>query len=131
MPAPKAENIDAYIAAAPAEAQPYLHRIRALVRETLPDAEESISYAIPCFRWKNTYLLYFAGYKKHVSIYPVPHEGGEAFQQELEPYRAGKGTLQFAIGKELPEAFIVRIIEQRRAEAETLLLSKAEKKKKK
>lgn len=129
MPAPKAENIDAYIAAAPAEAQPYLRKIRALVHKTRPEAEECISYAIPCFRWKNTYLLYFAGYKRHVSIYPVPHQGGEAFQKELEPYRAGKGTLQFAIGKELPEALIVQIIEQRRAETEALLQAKAEKKK--
>ncbi|MBL0911171.1 MAG: DUF1801 domain-containing protein [Bacteroidia bacterium] len=130
MSAPKPENIDAYIAAAPAEAQAYLRRIRALVRQTLPAAEETISYAIPCFRWQNTYLLYFAGYKKHVSIYPAPHEGGEAFQNELGPYRAGKGTLQFSVAKELPEALIVKIIEQRCAGAEALMLSKTEKKKK-
>lgn len=126
----KPGNIDAYIAAAPPEAQPYLRRIRTLVQETLPAAQETISYAIPCFRWQNTYLLYFAGYKKHVSIYPAPHEGAEAFQQELEPYLAGKGTLQFSLEKELPEELIVKIIGQRRAEAEALLLRKAGKKKK-
>lgn len=126
----KPENIDAYIATAPAEAQPYLNRIRALLHHTLPAAEETISYAIPCLRWQKTYLLYFADYKKHVSIYPVPEQGSAAFQKALEPYRAGKGTLRFPTDDALPEALIVQVAKQRRLEAEALLLARAEKKQK-
>jgi len=126
----KPENIDDYIAAAPAEAQPYLQRMRALLNHTLPAADETISYAIPCLRWQNTYLLYFAGYKKHVSIYPLPQQGGETFQKALDAYRAGKGTLRFPINQALPETLIAQVAEQLRIEAEILLLARAEKKQK-
>ena len=105
----KPRSIDEYIVGFPEETQLYLEQIRAAIRKAAPDAQEVISYGIPAFMMNKTYLVYFAGYKKHVSIYPVP-KGDEAFQKEISAYRAGKGTLQFSLEKKLPMRLISKVV---------------------
>jgi len=56
-----------------------------------------------------TYLVYFAGYKKHVSIYPVP-KGSAALNEKLTVFRTGKGTLQFPLDKPIPYALVTRVL---------------------
>ena len=47
-----ATNIDEYIAAFPPDVQQILQRIRQTVRNAAPNAEETISYAMPAVtRW--------------------------------------------------------------------------------
>ena len=104
----KPTNIDAYITGFPPETQLVLEQIRATIRKAAPKAEETISYAIPCFKLNGTYLIYFAGYKKHVSIYPLP-KGDAALIRAIAPYKAGKGTLQFPLGGKLPLALITKV----------------------
>ncbi|HLU89986.1 MAG TPA: DUF1801 domain-containing protein [Cyclobacteriaceae bacterium] len=102
VPAPdKPKTIDEYIAGYPKEVQPVLEQVRGAIRSAAPEAEEAISYAIPTFRLNNSYLVYFAGYKNHVGIYPVP-AGTVAFRDEVSPYIHGKGTLRFPLDKPLP-----------------------------
>jgi uncharacterized protein YdhG (YjbR/CyaY superfamily) len=105
----KPKSFDEYIHGFPEETQLYLERIRAAVKKAAPDAQEVISYGIPAFMMNKTYLVYFAGYKKHVSMYPVP-KGDEDFQKEISPYQAGKGTLQFTLERKLPMRLISKIV---------------------
>lgn len=112
MPPPKPADIDAYIAAAPEQAQAALGQLRAAIRKAAPRATEGISYAIPAFHQDGGYLIYFAGYRHHVSLYPQP-KGDAALLEALEPYRAGKGTLQFPLDRKLPLALITRVVKAR------------------
>jgi uncharacterized protein YdhG (YjbR/CyaY superfamily) len=105
----KADNIDEYIAAFPKETQQVLRQIRTTIRRAAPGAEETISYAIPCFNLEGHYLIYFAGYKKHVSVYPAPR-GDKAFKEELAQYKGGKGTVQFPLDKPIPYDLITRMV---------------------
>ena len=68
-----ARDIDEYIAAFPDETRQALESVRALVREILPEGTEAISYAIPTFDLDGHHVVHFAGYPKHVGIYPIPH----------------------------------------------------------
>ncbi len=111
----KAANIDGYIAGFPEHTQHLLQQIRATIKQSAPDAEEMISYAIPTFKLKGRPLIYFAGYKNHVAVYPVPREN-EAFQKELSAYKGGKGTVQFPLGKPLPLKLITKILKFRMKE---------------
>jgi uncharacterized protein YdhG (YjbR/CyaY superfamily) len=43
----RAKNIDEYIAAAPADVQPILRKIRKTISAAAPDAQEIISYRMP------------------------------------------------------------------------------------
>ena len=63
-----AKDIDEYIDRFPEDVQNVLHKIRALINEVVPDAEEKISYQIPTFTLNGSYLIYFAGFKNHVSV---------------------------------------------------------------
>ena len=109
MPATKAMTVDEYIAGFPKETQEVLEQIRSLIKKTAPAAVEKISYAIPAFNLNNQNIIYFAGYKNHVSVYPVP-KGDEAFQKEIAGFRTGKGTLQFPLDKSLPLQLIKKVV---------------------
>jgi uncharacterized protein YdhG (YjbR/CyaY superfamily) len=107
-----AGSIDEYIAEFPSATQEALQELRALIRAAAPGATETISYAIPTFDLGGRHLVHFAGYAKHIGFYPVP-SGMEAFKEELQPYRSGKGSAQFPIGQPLPTDLIRRIVEYR------------------
>jgi uncharacterized protein YdhG (YjbR/CyaY superfamily) len=105
-----AGTIDEYIARFPPETQMVLAEVRALVKAAAPGATECISYAIPTFDLNGRHLVHFAGYARHIGLYPIP-SGIEAFKEELKPYKQGKGSVQFPLGQPLPKDLIRRIVE--------------------
>lgn len=112
MNAVKPDDINEYIAQFPKETQKVLEQIRAAIKKVIPDAEETISYAMPTFKLNKEYIIYFAGYKNHVSLYPAPR-GAEEFKEELAHYKGGKGTIQFPLDKPIPLKLITRITKYR------------------
>lgn len=109
------QSIDEYILACPPQAQGYLQTIRETVKAVVPEAREKISYQIACFELNGKNLIHFAGWKGHVSMYPIP-EGTPAFNQAIAPYVAGKGTTKFPLDQPLPLELIRQIIEFRVAD---------------
>jgi uncharacterized protein YdhG (YjbR/CyaY superfamily) len=85
-----------------------LHKIRDLVFELLPEAEETIKYGIPTFIYYGN-LIHYAGFKHHIGFYPIP-SGIEAFKEELSSYKQGKGSVQFPLNEELPIELIKKIV---------------------
>ena len=110
-----AGSIDEYIAEFPPETQQVLTEMRALIRASAPDASETISYAIPTFDLNGEHLVHFAGFAKHVGFYPTGR-GVATFEEELKPYKSGKGSAQFPFGKPIPTDLIRRIVEFRVAQ---------------
>jgi uncharacterized protein YdhG (YjbR/CyaY superfamily) len=104
-------DIDEYIAAFPPDVQAILHKIRAAIHAAAPDAQESISYAMPTFS-QNGYLVYFAAYKRHIGFYPAPI-GVAEFKDEIAEFETGKGTLQFPLDKPIPYDLISKIVAYR------------------
>ena len=115
-------SIDEYIAGFPPDVQRIMEQIRATIRKAAPGAEESISYRIPTFKLNGTYVVYFAGFKKHIGMYPAPLNAPE-LKNELAPYAAGKGTVQFQLDEPIPFGVIAKMVRfrvkenQKRAEA--------------
>lgn len=107
----KPKNIDEYIAGFPKEIQKILEQIRSTIKKAAPEAEETISYAIPTFTL-NGNLIHFAAFKNHIGFYPAPR-GNEAFKKELSIYKGGKGTVQFPIDKQIPLNLITKIVKFR------------------
>jgi uncharacterized protein YdhG (YjbR/CyaY superfamily) len=106
----KANNIDEYIAGFQADTQENLQQVRAVIKQLVPEAVESISYGMPAFTLNNRYLVYFAGYKKHISIYPVP-PGNIVFEKDFAAYKtSGKGTIQFALEKPIPVELLKKVV---------------------
>ena len=105
------KNIDEYIAGFPKEVQEILEKTRLTIRNAAPEAEERISYQIPIFTLKGN-LVYFAAYKKHISLYPAPR-GIEKFKNVFAAYKGGKGTVQFPLDKPIPYDLIGEIVKFR------------------
>jgi uncharacterized protein YdhG (YjbR/CyaY superfamily) len=110
-------TVDEYIASFPDDVREILERIRALIHRVVPESGETISYDIPAVTRGGRALVYFAGWKHHVSVYPLP-AGDPEFERELAPYRSGPGTAKFPLGKPVPYELIGRLVrllaEQRR-----------------
>ncbi len=82
------ESVDQYIASRPKDVQTILKRVRSTIHNAVPQAEESISYKIPAYKLRGDPVLYFAGWKQHVSIYPATATVIAAFKDDIAPYLA-------------------------------------------
>jgi uncharacterized protein YdhG (YjbR/CyaY superfamily) len=102
-------TIDEYIGSFPEDVQVILEKIRHTIRNAAPGAEEIISYGIPTFTLGGKHLVYFAAWKRYISVYPLP-AGGEGFEREIAPYRAAKSTARFPLGKPIPYDLIARLV---------------------
>ena len=105
------ETVDEYIGGFPAETQKILKKIRSTIREAAPKAEERISYGIAGY-FENGILIYFAGFKNHVSVYPAPRSEPE-FEKELATFKGSKGTVQFPLDAPVDYDLIKRIVKFR------------------
>ena len=116
----KFETVDEYIASFPPDVQEKLESVRGAIRAAVPGTEERISYGIPTFALDGRYVVYFSGWKEHISVYPIP-DADPAMERELKPHMAGKGTLKFALAKPMPLDLIARVaarlLEQRQAKS--------------
>ncbi|HJY22086.1 MAG TPA: DUF1801 domain-containing protein [Hanamia sp.] len=110
-----AKDINEYIAGFPESVRGILEALRATIKEAAPGAEETISYAIPAFKLKGRMLVYFAGFKNHIGLYPAPR-GNEAFKKELSGYKGGKGTVQFPLNEPIPLPLVAKIVKFRAKE---------------
>jgi uncharacterized protein YdhG (YjbR/CyaY superfamily) len=78
--------------------------------EEASDATEYISYGMPGYK-QNGYLLGFAAFKNHCSLFP----GGTAldYADRLNDFRISKGTIQFTPDKPIPESLVREIVRAR------------------
>ena len=105
----KFTSVDEYISSFPENVQKILQDIRETIKAIAPDAKEKISYQIACFELNGRNLIHFAGWKNHVSLYPIP-AGSDAFEKQIKSYVDGKGTLKFPLDKPIPMKLIERIV---------------------
>jgi uncharacterized protein YdhG (YjbR/CyaY superfamily) len=111
-----ARDIDAYLADVPEAHREVLQRLRAQIREAVPEAVETISYKIPTFKYRGRALLYFASHKDHCSLYPVTDAMLEAGGDEIASRTTGKGTVRFEPGEPLPARIVSKIAKARMQE---------------
>jgi uncharacterized protein YdhG (YjbR/CyaY superfamily) len=104
-----AKSVDSYIAAAPEEARAMLRQLREIVTSAVPAAEERISYQMPMYK-HHGWLVGFAAFKHHVGVYALSATFLDQFAEAVEPYKAGKGTLRFPIGKPIPVALVKKLV---------------------
>lgn len=107
--------IDEYIAGFPEDVQERLQKVRATIRKAAPGAEETIKYGIAAYVLHGKNLIFFAGYKNHIGLYPVPR-GNPELAEELAKYEGGKGTARFPHDEKLPLRLITKVVRVRMSE---------------
>lgn len=101
-------TVDEYIVNAPEAAQAHAKEIRAIIKQSAPQALEKLSYGMPYYSLKGR-LIYWGAYKDYIGLY-VMGDAREALTKEIEPYRKAKATLHFPLNKPLPTQLIKDIV---------------------
>jgi uncharacterized protein YdhG (YjbR/CyaY superfamily) len=109
-------SVDDYIDLQPVAVQIILERVRGAIRKAVPGAEETISYQMPAYKLPEGPVLYFAGWKKHYSLYPASGDLVATFKDDLAPYDVKKGTIRFPLSEPVPVKLIERIAKFRAKE---------------
>jgi uncharacterized protein YdhG (YjbR/CyaY superfamily) len=115
----KPGTVQAYLATLPGPAREVVEQIRATARAAAPTADETIAYDMPALRLAGRFLVSYAAYARHYSLFPWnPFVIAEVGEAELRPYMAGKGTIRFPSGKPVPLDLVRRVVEARVRELE-------------
>ena len=96
-----AVDVDEYIASQPEAVRPMLEQLRSTILGAVPDTVESIAYGMPAYRFPNGHPVYFAGWKRHVSLHDIPALPAD-LESRIAPLRSGKDTVKFPLGTPLP-----------------------------
>ncbi len=109
-------TVEEYFAALPDDRRGAMDELRAAIRAAVPEAIETISYQMPTFKTHGQFLVSYAAFKNHYSLFPASEAVVAACGEELTPYLAGKGTIQFPAAKPIPITLVTKIIKVRFAE---------------
>ena len=104
--------IETYIAQSTDKTRTHLTEIYAFIKNKLPFAEECMSYNMPCFKMNGHAVIYFAGNKHHIGLYPTS-KPIEALKHRFEHLKCSKGAVQLPLDRPLPLNIIEELIDYR------------------
>ncbi len=101
-----------YIAGQPPDVALILERLRAIILAAAPEADEKLKYGMPGFFIGKDHIIYVAGWKKHIGLYPV-YPQAAALEAKLAPYRAEKDTLHLKYSAPIPYDLVEKLVKAR------------------
>ena len=107
------KEVDSHLAKIQQPHRSTLEKLRALIREEIPAAEEIISYGFPGYKLNGKIICGFDAFKNHCSFFPHSSLVVPELEQELVNYKTSKGAIQFAIDKPLPKTLVRKLIRTR------------------
>lgn len=121
MSAPKKKSSPSlfkdYLSAQEPKFRKSLTNLHHLVKSLVPDAEESFSYGVHCF--KHIYMLVGIGANKDfVSLYSMSPGLIKKMKDELKGQKVSGATIHFNPNEPLPEELITTIVMRRKKENE-------------
>ena len=99
-------EIEKYIEQFPEKVQDILQKIRQIIKDNAPEANEMWAYGMPAYNTNKKPLVYFAAYKNYIGFHATP-SGHNEFKDELAKYKQGKGSVQFPLDQPIPYDLII------------------------
>lgn len=111
-------RVDAYLAGLPDDQRAPLEALRRSVAALAPEAVETFAYAMPAFRLRDAFLVSYAGWKRHCSVYPVGDDLLASYADQLRGYGRSKSSLHFTKAQPLPDGLLEDVVRARVAAIE-------------
>ena len=102
------QAVQSYIDHIPDAKRPLFDRLQALILDLYPDAEVYISYQIPTYKVGKA-RVYLGLWKSGVSLHAVSVDAFKALHPSI---KTGRGSLNFKISDEVPDADVCDVIKQ-------------------
>lgn len=109
----KPASVEEYLAGLAEGPRGVLGRLRATILAAAPGAEETIAYDMPALRLRGHFLVSYAAYARHFSLFPASEVVMAACGPELVPFVTGKATIRFTAARPLPDDLVTRIVTAR------------------
>ena len=100
-------DVTAYFHALPKDVRSALKTLRTRVHAAVPGGEQGFSYRIPCVRLADRPVVWYAGFKSHVSLYPMTAPVVKDHAAALRGLHMSTGTIRFPLDA-LPSAALVK-----------------------
>lgn len=102
----KPKFVEDYINAQDEEKRQDLYKIEEIIKNTIPEAQERISWSMPTY-WRGVNIIHFAANKNGIGLYPGT-EAINSFKDELSSYKTTKSSVEIPYGH-IDEDLIRRI----------------------
>jgi uncharacterized protein YdhG (YjbR/CyaY superfamily) len=111
-------TVDEYVDGFDEPRRELLEQVRAVARQAVPEASESIRWGYPAWLHPSgTILFMLSGHAKHAAATFTPSTR-EAFDAELAGFDTGKGSVKLPYGEHVPDDLLRRMMQFRVREHE-------------
>jgi uncharacterized protein YdhG (YjbR/CyaY superfamily) len=108
----KFSSVAKYLQAQKPEHRKALRALRKTIKSAAPHAKEKLAWGMPSF-YLNKTLVCYAGFKEHMSFFPMSATTLDKFKRETKGFAVSKGTLRFTTDKPLPSGLVMSIVKER------------------
>ncbi|HTV70359.1 MAG TPA: DUF1801 domain-containing protein [Rhizobiaceae bacterium] len=111
------KSVADYLATLSPEDQKGVKAICGAIRKAVPDAEETISYQLPAYKYRGGWIFYVSAWKNHYGLSCPPPTGiYEAFKKQLASYEQTKSMIRMPKSEPLPLDLIAEMSRYRAKE---------------
>jgi uncharacterized protein YdhG (YjbR/CyaY superfamily) len=108
-------SVPQYLHSLTANQRRALQRIRRIVLDAVPKAEEGISYGMPAVKSNGRWLVGYCAFGTHCSFFPGAAPIA-ACKADLKAFKTSKGTIRFTPDKPIPARLIRKLVSIRTKE---------------
>lgn len=105
MTAAAPTDVDAYLAALPTDRHDPFIAVRERIHAAVAGLGETISYKMPAVTRDGHVVMFFAAWKQHIGIYPIP-PFDDPLEARIAPFRAATDTVRFPYRVAIPDGLI-------------------------
>ena len=116
----KHKDVDSYILGSDLSSHPILRELREIILKTISNADESIGYNVPFYKFEGVHVG-FASFKKHATFGIGADVLSDLHREELKKkgYQTGKETIQIKYDQEVPSGYLELLLKEKILKAKT------------
>ena len=105
----KAKDVDDFLNKIDKSRKSDMAKLRAIIKKTLPNAEETMLYGMPSYLIDGKPVIAFNSQKNYMALY-VGENSVKMNKDLLKGLNCGKGCIRFQSLEKFPEASIIKVI---------------------